>query len=91
VVETVDVLRARALRTVSITFSGPAPVEEFARLPGVQDMKVSGDTLTFALADSMDAVIKAAARHTVVSLVSQPPSLEEVFMAYYGGEMAGKG
>ena len=31
-------------------------------------------------------IIKAAARHTVLSLTSEAPSLDEVFLAYYTGD-----
>ena len=34
----------------------------------------------------VDAIVKAAARFEVVDLVSQEPTLEDVFLAFYGGE-----
>ena len=40
-------------------------------------MRISGDT-------NMDALLKLAARHTVTSLDLEHPSLEEIFLAYYG-------
>ena len=33
-----------------------------------------------------DALIKAAARYTVVHLVSAEPDLEEIFLTYYSDE-----
>jgi hypothetical protein len=33
--------------------------------------------------DGIDALLKAVARHTVVDLRTEQPSLEDVFMAYY--------
>jgi ABC-2 type transport system ATP-binding protein len=33
-----------------------------------------------------DAVIKAAARYSVVTLTSHEPSLEDIFLRYYEGD-----
>jgi ABC-2 type transport system ATP-binding protein len=33
-----------------------------------------------------DAVIKAAAQHSVVTLTSHEPSLEDIFLRYYEGD-----
>ena len=88
-VESIESLRERSLYTVTITFDGPVPVEEFERLPGVQSAHASDSSLRLGITGSMDDVIKTAARHTVVSFESHPPSLEEIFLAYYGGDENG--
>jgi ABC-2 type transport system ATP-binding protein len=36
----------------------------------------------------IDAVVKAAARYRVVNVVSNDPSLEEIFLAFYEGSRA---
>ncbi|NUT32601.1 MAG: ABC transporter ATP-binding protein [Hamadaea sp.] len=82
-VEEVEGLRQRALRKVEIIFDAPASAAEFAALPGVSDLVVDGATLRCKLAGSADALVKAAARHTVVSLLSEEPELEELFFTYY--------
>ncbi len=82
-VEEVASLKAKALRRLQIRFAIPAPSAAFAGLPGVRDVRAEGDTLTFTVTGSLDAVIKAAAGFEVVDLISQEPSLEEVFLAYY--------
>lgn len=84
-VETVETLKARALRRLEIHFAAPAPKEAFADVTGVRDLAVEGNTLRCAVAGSLDALIKAAARFEIVNLISQEPTLEEVFLAYYGG------
>jgi ABC-2 type transport system ATP-binding protein len=38
---------------------------------------------------SMDPVIKAIARYEVLNVISHEPSLEEIFLAYYGGGEGG--
>jgi ABC-2 type transport system ATP-binding protein len=88
-VEHVDELRDRAYRTVEIVFEGEGVNgDEFAALPGITDVKVDGNTLRCRLAGSADALVKAAARHTVQSLLSEEPELEELFFTYYARESA---
>jgi beta-exotoxin I transport system ATP-binding protein len=89
-VERVEELRERAVRRVEIHFAEPVPPSEFAPLPGVGEVSVTGNTLHCRLSGRADALVKAAARHTVVSLLSEEPDLEELFFTYYrGGEGRG--
>jgi ABC-2 type transport system ATP-binding protein len=89
-VEAVEDLRERAVRRVEIHFEEPVPVAEFADLPGVSDVTVDGATLRCRLDGRADALVKAAARHTVVGLLSEEPDLEELFFTYYAGEEASR-
>jgi ABC-2 type transport system ATP-binding protein len=82
-VEEVDGLRQQAYRRVEIVFDEPVDAAEFTALPGVSDVSVDGATLHCRLAGSADALVKAAAQHTVVSLLSEEPELEELFFTYY--------
>jgi ABC-2 type transport system ATP-binding protein len=82
-VERVEDLRERAVRRVEIHFDGPVSAAEFAALPGVSDVTVDGVTLRCRLAGRADPLVKAAARHTVVGLLSEEPDLEELFFTYY--------
>jgi ABC-2 type transport system ATP-binding protein len=84
-VERVEELRERAVRRVEIHFAEPVPPSEFAALPGVTDVAVTDHTLHCRLSGRADALVKAAARHTVVSLLSEEPDLEELFFTYYRG------
>jgi len=84
-VEQVEELRERAVRRVEIHFAEPVPPSEFTGLPGVSDVAVTGDVLHCRLSGRADALVKAAARHTVVSLLSEEPDLEELFFTYYKG------
>ena len=65
-------------------FAGRVPEEEFARLDGVRNLQVQGSTLRCDVAGSLDPLIKAAARHTVINLKTHEPNLEDIFLAYYG-------
>jgi ABC-2 type transport system ATP-binding protein len=74
------------VRRVELHFDAPVPAEEFAGLPGVRDLRVTGAALSCTIDGRPDALIKAAARHTVVHLVSAEPDLEEIFLTYYSDE-----
>jgi ABC-2 type transport system ATP-binding protein len=82
-VERVETLREQAVRKVELQFQAPVPTEEFAALPGVGDLWVDGTLLRCRLAGGADLLVKAAARHTVVDLLSEEPDLEELFFDYY--------
>ena len=88
-VETTDTLLNKAFRHVSLTFDGPVDPEPFAALAGVKDLKADGTNLSFTLYDNLDEVIKLAARDRLVNLEYEHPSLEEVFLTYYGGHENG--
>jgi ABC-2 type transport system ATP-binding protein len=87
-VEKVEDLRERALRRVTIVFDAPVQSEDFAGLAGVSEVTVDGATLRCKLDGRADPLVKAAARHTVVSLLSEEPDLEELFFHYYAGPEA---
>ncbi len=83
-VDRVETLRERALRHVSIVFDRPVDAAEFAALDGVRVERVEGASVRLSAAEAaMDAVVKAAARHRVVDLVSEPADLEEIFLELY--------
>lgn len=83
-VEEIAALKARAMRFLEIHFANPVPPDPFRNLPGVQDVSVRDSVVRFRVAGSLDAVVKTAARYEVVNVVSEEPSLEEVFLTYYG-------
>ncbi|MHB8958031.1 MAG: ABC transporter ATP-binding protein [Candidatus Limnocylindrales bacterium] len=83
-VERIADLRARAVRTLEIEFASPPPPAAFAGIDGVRDVTLDGPTLRCTVVGSMDPILKAAARHEVRTLSSLEPSLEDVFLAYYG-------
>ncbi|MGY1703764.1 ATP-binding cassette domain-containing protein [Geodermatophilus sp. SYSU D00697] len=73
----------------AVTTADPAPL---AALPGVHDLTVDGDRVTFGVDDAqLDGVVRALASLGVRSLVAAPPSLEELFLRHYGDELAAVG
>src|SRR6266513_1246217 len=73
---------------VTITFANAVPAEAFKTLDGVAEVEAlaDGHTLRLTMQGEADAVIKAAAQHSVVSLTSHEPSLEDIFLRYYEGD-----
>jgi len=84
-VETTESLLSKRLRHMTITFAQPVEGGPFAALSGVCDVSVDGATISLSLTDGLDQVVKLAARHTVIDKDLPRPSLEEVFLTYYGG------
>ena len=85
-VENVASLREKAMRRVEFHFDAPVPRDAFEGLPGVRDLRVEGAGVRCTIDGRPDALIKAAARFTVVHMVSAEPDLEEIFLAYYSEE-----
>ncbi len=83
-VERVDDLKARALRRLELRFANPVPPAAFRDLPGTRELVVADDVLRCAVVGSVDPLFKAANRFELLDVVSQEPSLEEIFLAFYG-------
>jgi ABC-2 type transport system ATP-binding protein len=82
-VEKVADLISRAYGHVSLEFDAPVDPSEFERLTGVSGLVVVGNRISFNTEGDLDAVVKAAARHTVRDLQVTQPTLEEIFLTYY--------
>jgi ABC-2 type transport system ATP-binding protein len=87
-VEHVADLTARAFRYLTVRFDGEAPAGVLEGVPGVQDLQRRGAVVRCTVRGDMDPVVKALAPHRVVDLVSEKPSLEEIFLAFYGASEA---
>lgn len=93
-VEPTQGLLGKSFRHVRVTFEEPLPEEELRRLaglPGVEDFRAEGPLrVAFTLYRNFDAVIKHLARHRVADVDFERPSLEEVFLTYYGQKGGGR-
>ena len=83
-VEEIGDMKAKAVRTIEIHFAAPVDPVKFASLPGVQRAEGHREVVHLTVAGPLDAVVKVAAAHEVVDLVSHEPSLEDLFLTYYG-------
>jgi len=82
-VSDIDDLKAAALRRLELRFDRPVAPAAFDSLASVVDVEAHGDALLLTIHGPVDEVIKEAARHTVVSVASHEPSLEEIFLHIY--------
>ena len=85
-VESIESLRRRTLRSLTFEFAEAADPASFAGLANVRDVSVDDRMLTCTVTGSVDAVIKAAARNTVLNITAENSSLEEIFMNFYEGD-----
>jgi beta-exotoxin I transport system ATP-binding protein len=85
-VERVGDLLDKTPHRVSVEFAEPIDPAELRAYPGVSDLKTAGSRITFKVAGDPDAVVKAIARHRVADLEFEHPTLEEVFLTYYGDD-----
>ena len=82
----VEALKESALNDLEFHFAAEVSADEFASLPGVREVTVEGAVVRCTVVGSVDAVVKAAARHEVLDVISHERNLEQVFLAYYTGE-----
>ena len=83
VVDSIERLRAAAVRHWEVRFASAPAVEEFRSLPGVREAEVTGTHLRIAFEGSADQVTKALARHEVLDVHTREGDLEEIFLRYY--------
>jgi len=84
-VEDVATLKSRTLHIIEATFASPPPAGAFD-LPGMQEIERHGETVHLQVRDELDAAVKAISRYRLLDLRTEQPSLEQVFLAYYGGK-----
>jgi ABC-2 type transport system ATP-binding protein len=85
-VESIAKLMHVTFRWITLTLDSPAALDGFAAIPGITDLSADGSTLRMRVSGetNMDAVIKQAAQTTVRDIDVEHPTLEEIFLAYYG-------
>jgi len=84
-VERLEELRAKAVHRVRARFDGPYDPATFAAIPGVRDVAVRQGSVELRVPEgSLDAAVKALARHRIVDVEITEADLEEMFLAYYG-------
>jgi polyether ionophore transport system ATP-binding protein len=83
-VETGTLADLRHLTRTNIQAELAGPVDGLADLAGVHDLRVDGARVRFDVdTDALDAALHRLTRVGVRSLVSQPPTLEELFLRHY--------
>ncbi len=79
----------RHLTRTSITAQLERPADGLADLAGVHDLEIDRTHVRFEVdADQLGAAVRRLAELGVRSLVSHPPTLEELFLRHYGDALA---
>ena len=79
----------RHLTRTSMRVVLKAPVDGLSTLPGIHDLDVQDSQVRFEVdSDHLEEVVRRLGEAGVVSLVSHPPTLEELFLRHYGDESA---
>jgi ABC-2 type transport system ATP-binding protein len=87
VVESIDHLKARAIRTVELRFPGRVDLAPFQALPSVTEVAVRGSILHCTVIGTETDLLRLAVQHGVETVRAPEPRLEEIFMALVrGGE-----
>lgn len=91
-VERVDRLTHADFRWVTVRFRDAINVNVFSGVQGVSDITSEGNLTRMRLIGDFDPLLRVIAPHYVEDLRVQEPTLEEVFLAFYGEKsMAGEG
>jgi ABC-2 type transport system ATP-binding protein len=83
-VEKIADLKKVHFRWMTLRFEDSPNANEFARLPGVADVSATNGSLRFRVSGELDRVIKQAAGHHLLDMTYEEPSLEAIFLDYYG-------
>jgi ABC-type multidrug transport system ATPase subunit len=83
-VKSVAELMHSDFRWITFVFRDRAKVGNLANIPGVSDVSVDGNRLKLRLTGDFDPLIRAMSEQYIVDIEVQEPSLEEIFLAYYG-------
>jgi beta-exotoxin I transport system ATP-binding protein len=86
---TVSELRGKARQRIEVWFTGAAPLEDLAAVPGLSEVTPDGSRVTAVLTGSIQPLLTVLARHPVDHLLVEEPDLEEAFLDLYAGESAG--
>jgi ABC-2 type transport system ATP-binding protein len=77
----------RHLTRTSIQAELASPPDGLAELPGVHDLQADGTRVRCQVDTAqLDEVLRRLSAAGVRSLVSQPPTLEELFLRHYQGD-----
>jgi len=87
-VETGTLAELRHLTRTSISADLARPPDALRALPGVHDLQIDGNRARFEVEPSgLDAALDTLQAVGVLSLTSQPPTLEDLFLRHYGARL----
>ncbi|MBN1373003.1 MAG: ABC transporter ATP-binding protein [Anaerolineaceae bacterium] len=77
-------LRSRSLRKVEMRFGCAVPVDAFANLTNLEDVRLEDNQLRCTVQGDPDSLIKIASQYRVTDMICQQPTLAEAYHRYYG-------
>ncbi len=83
-VERVSDLMRVNFHWVTLRFHQPVPAERLIGIPGVTEVSAGDSSLKLRLSGDIDPVLRAVSDQYIVDVQTQEPSLEEIFLTYYG-------
>jgi ABC-2 type transport system ATP-binding protein len=83
-VGTLAEMRHLSALSIEATFDGPVP--DLSEVQGVSSVEADGRVVRCQVRGSVEPLLKVLAANNVVELLSREPSLEELFLALYGGD-----
>jgi ABC-2 type transport system ATP-binding protein len=91
-VESGSLADLRHLTRTFISAELASPVSGLAELPGIHDLQVDGNRVRCEVdTNELDQVLRRLSSAGVRTLVSQPPTLEELFLRHYEDDVPGDG
>ena len=87
-VETIDSLLSRSPKHVRVVFAEAVDPSAFEALPGASNVRAQGSVVEFETAGDVDTLVDLLAKHRIVDLVCERPSLEHAFVRLYAEEDA---
>lgn len=81
--DTVEALRARAPRTVELTFRSPVEAADFDGVPGCVLVAADDRRATFRVNGEVGPLFAAAVQHDLVDVEARSADLDDLFLDYY--------
>ena len=87
IIESGTFTELRHLTRTSMAVGSKNPIKGLENLEGVHNLMVDGDNVKFSVdTEKIESVLKYISQYQVNSLISNPPTLEELFIRYYSDE-----
>ncbi len=83
-IEIGSLARMRHLSALSIEADFDSAPPDLSTIPGIKAVEVHGHSVRCQVSGSVNPLLRVLAAAGVCKLVSREPSLEELFLAYYG-------
>lgn len=86
-IQRIDELTNSGFKYVKLTLREPQPALILANVAGVEDVQAEGNQITLRLNGDFDPLLRALNGYYVVNMHVQEPTLEEIFLTYYGDRL----